>query len=145
MSPADAPVGARTIAPARPAARVVAARIAGRTIEAIADSEGLSRKRVEKLLRDELRRRSLASPADYARLQIARLESLAATLAPLAAAGETAVIDRLLKIFDRLDRCHGLGKAAPADDVPDEDSRALLLARLNRMAERMIAARESEP
>jgi len=145
MPPADAPVGARKIAPVRPAARIVAARIAGRTIEAIADSEGLSRKRVEKLLRDELRRRGVASAADYARLQIARLENLTETLAPLAATGETAVIDRLLKIFDRLDRRHGLGKAAPANDAADEDTRAKLLARLNRMAERMIAARESEP
>ena len=90
MPPADAPVCARTAAPARRGAKIVAARIAGQSVEAIADSEGLTRKRVETMLRDELRRRSVAPAADYARLQIARLEAMAATLAPLAAAGESA-------------------------------------------------------
>jgi len=145
MSPADAPVCGRAAALARPTARIVAARIAGRSIETIADSEGLTRKRVETLLRDELRRRGVASAADYARLQIARLEALAATLAPLAAAGETAAIDRVLKIFDRLDRYHGFSRLTPAIDPPHEGGRERLLAKLNAMAERMIAARETAP
>ena len=115
MPPADAPVRARTAAPARRGAKIVAALIAGQSVEAIADSEGLTRKRVETLLRDELRRRWVAPAADHARLQIVRLEAMAATLAPLAAAGETAAIDRALKILDRLDRYHGFSKLAPGD------------------------------
>ena len=96
MPPADAPVCARTAAPARRGAKIVAALVSGRSVEAIADSEGLRRKRVETLLRDELRRRSVAPAADHARLQIARLEAMAATLAPLAVAGELPAIDRAL-------------------------------------------------
>ncbi len=145
MPPADAPVRARTAAPARRGAKIVAALVSGQSVEAIADSEGLTRKRVETLLRDELRRRWVAPAADHARLQIVRLEAMAATLAPLAAAGETPAIDRVLKILDRLDRYHGLGKLALANDEPDEGGRERLLAKLNAMAERMIAARKAAP
>ena len=97
MPPADAPVCARTAAPARRGAKIVAALVSGQSVEAIADSEGLTRKQVETLLRDELRRRWVAPAADHARLQIVRLEAMAATLAPLAAAGETSAIDRVLR------------------------------------------------
>ena len=145
MPPADAPVRARKAAPARRGATIVAALISGQSVEAIAESEGLTRKRVEALLRDELRRRWVAPAADHARLQIARLEAMAATLAPLAEAGELPAIDRVLKILDRLDRYHGLGKLAAESDAPDEGARERLLAKLNAMAERMIAARKTEP
>ena len=145
MPPADAPIGARTAAPARRGAKIVAALAAGQTVEAIADREGLTPKRVETLLRDALRRRWVAPAADHARLQIVRLEAMAATLAPLAAAGETAAIDRALKIIDRLDRCHGFNKLAPVIDPPHEGGRERLLAKLNAMAERMIAARQTAP
>ena len=145
MPPADAPVRARTAAPARRGAKIVAALVSGQSVEAIAETELLTRKRVETLLRDELRRRWIAPAGDHARLQIVRLEAMAATLAPLAAAGETPAIDRVLKILDRLDRYHGFGKLAPANDEPDEGGRERLLAKLNAMAERMIAARKAEP
>ena len=145
MPPTDAPVRVRKSARARHRAKIVAALVAGQSVEAVADGEGLTRKRVETLLRDELRRRWVAPSADHARLQIARLEAMAATLAPLAAAGETAAIDRVLKIIDRLDRYHGFNKLAPANDAPHEGGRERLLAKLNAMAERMIAARKTEP
>jgi len=145
MPPADAPVCARRAAPARRGAKIVAALVSGRSVEAIADSEGLTRKRVETLLREELRRRWVAPAADHARLQIVRLEAMAATLAPTAVAGDLPAIDRVLKIFDRLDRYHGFGKLAPVIDPPHEGGRERLLAKLNAMAERMIAARKTAP
>ena len=143
MSPADAPDRARIAAPTRRGAKIVAALVSGQSVEAIAETAGLTRKRVEALLRDELRRRWVAPAADHARLQIVRLEAMAATLAPLAAAGDPPAIDRVLKILDRLDRYHGLGKLAPANDAPDAGGRERLLAKLNAMAERMIAARKA--
>ena len=145
MPPADAPVRARISARARRRETIVAALAAGRSLEAIADNEGLTRKRVETLLRDALRRRGVAPWGDHARLQILRLEGVAATLAPLAAAGEPWAIDRLLRLLDRLDRYHGFGRFAPVIDPPHEGGRARLLAKLNAMAERMIAARKTEP
>jgi hypothetical protein len=145
MPPADAPVRARKAAPARRGPKIVAALVSGQSVEAIAEAERLSRKRVEALLRDELRRRWVAPAADHARLQIVRLEAMAATLAPSAEAGELPAIDRVLKILDRLDRYHGFSKLAPASAEPDEGGRERLLAKLNTMAERMIAARKAEP
>jgi hypothetical protein len=145
MPPADAPVRARKAAPARRGPKIVAALVSGQSVEAIAESERLTRRRVEALLRDELRRRWVAPAADHARLQIIRLEAMAATLAPLAISGDPPAIDRALKILDRLDRYHGLGKLAPATDAPDEGGRERLLAKLNAMAERMIAARKTAP
>ena len=145
MSPADAPDRARKAAPARRWPKIVAALVSGQSVEAIAETAGLTRKRVEALLRDELRRRWVAPAADHARLQIARLEAMAATLAPLAKAGDPPAIDRTLKILDRLDRYHGVGKLPPESDAPHEGGRARLLAKLNAMAERMIAARKTPP
>jgi hypothetical protein len=143
MPPADAPVRARKVAPARRGAKIVAALIAGQPVETIADSERLTRKRVETLLRDELQRRWVAPTADHARLQIVRLDAMAATLAPAAGAGDLPAIDRALKILDRLDRYHGFSKLAPVLDPPHEGGRERLLAKLNAMAERMIAARKT--
>jgi hypothetical protein len=145
MPPADAPVRARTAAPARRGAQIVAALVSGRSVETIAEGERMTRKRVEALLRDELRRRRVAPPAEYARLQIVRLEAMAATLAPLAMNGDLPAIDRALKILDRLDRYHGFDKAVAADPDPDAGGRERLLAKLNSMAERMIAARKTTP
>ncbi len=145
MPPADAPVRARKVAPARRGAKIVAALVAGQSVEAIAESERLTRNRVEALLRDELRRRWVAPAADHARLQIVRLEAMTAKLAPSAEAGDLPAIDRALKILDRLDRYHGFSKLAPTNDAPHEGGRERLLAKLNAMAERMIAARKTEP
>ncbi len=96
------------------------------------------------MLRDELRRRWIAPAEDYARLQIARLEAMAARLASKAEKGELPAIDRVLKILDRLDRYHGFSKLTAANVEADEGGRERLLAKLNAMAARMIAARKSE-
>ena len=116
MPPADAP-DSRAQSRARPA-RAENRRRAGRrpSVEAIAEKRsGLTRKRVETMLRDELRRRWVAPAEDYARLQIARLEAMAAKLAAIGReAGDLPAIDRVLKILDRLDRYHGFGRLTPA-------------------------------
>ena len=144
MSPDDAPARARKAAPARRGPQVFAALVAGQSLEAIADDQGLTRRRVETLLRDALKRRRVAPAAEHARVQIARLEAMATTLAPSAEAGELPAIDRMLKILDRLDRYH-VGKLAATAAPPEAGARERLLAKLNTMAERMIAARKPAP
>ena len=144
MPPAVAPVRARQAAPARRGPKILVALVAGEGVDAIAEKEGLSRKRVETMLRDELRRRWVAPAEDYARLQIVRLEAMSAKLAAKAESGELPAIDRMLKILDRLDRYHGFTKLTPASSTYDEGARERLLAKLNAMAARMIAARKSE-
>lgn len=144
MPPADAPDGARKAATARRGANIVAARIAGRSIEAIAVSERISRKRAEALLRSELRRRWVAPGPDHARLQIVRLEAMAAALAPLAIAGDLAAIDRLLKIFDRLDRYHGFTRLTPARSDEYEGAHERLMAKINSAAARLFPPPQAE-
>ena len=51
----------------------------------------------------------------------------------------------MLKILDRLDRYHGFGKLTAAKSRLDEGGRERLLAKLNAMAARMIAARKAQP
>jgi len=117
--------------------RVLAALVAGASVEAIAKDEGATVKRIEKILRDELRRRWVAEREDFAKLQIARLEAMILKLIERAHEGELGAIDRVLKILDRLDRYYGFGRAAPAAAPYDENARERLLAKLNRAAARL--------
>jgi hypothetical protein len=57
MPPTAAPARARKNAPARRSPAILVALVAGETVDAIAEKEGLTRRRVETMLRDELRRR----------------------------------------------------------------------------------------
>ncbi len=145
MPPAAAPVRARKAAPARRGPKILAALVAGESVDAIAEKEGLSRKRIETILRDELRRRWVAPAEDYARLQIVRLEAMSAKLAAKAEKGDLPAIDRMLKILDRLDRYHGFTQADARQRRLTTKARASgCSTKLNTMAARMIAARKSE-
>ncbi len=144
MPSSDAPARARKAAPARRGPKILVALVSGEGVDAIAAKEGLSRKRVETILRDELRRRWVAPAEDYARLQIARLEAMSARLAASAENGDLPAVDRMLKILDRLDRYHGFSRLTPTPSSYDEGARERLLTKLNTMAARMIAARKAE-
>jgi hypothetical protein len=144
MPPSVASARVRQVAPARRGPKILAALVAGESVDAIAEKERLSRKRVETMLRDELRRRWVAPAEDYARLQIARLEAMSARLAASAENGDLPAVDRMLKILDRLDRYHGFSRLTPTPSNYDEGARERLLTKLNTMAARMIAARKSE-
>jgi hypothetical protein len=126
--------------PARKRARVsrgpavLAAMINGVSLNEIATSEQLTPKRVEKMLRDELRKRWIAPAQDYARLQIARLEAIAIQLKEKSKNGDLPTIDRLLKVLDRLDRYHGFTKLAALATSSRGDVRESLIAKLNQGA-----------
>jgi hypothetical protein len=144
MPPVVAPARARKAAPVRRGPKILLALVAGESVDAIAEQEGLSRKRIERILRDELKRRWVAPAEEYARLQIVRLEAMSARLAAKAEQGELPAIDRMLKILDRLDRYHGFTRLTPGASTYDEGARERLLTKLNTMAARMIAARKEE-
>ncbi len=118
-------------------AKIVAALASGVSLDEIAETERLSRKRVEKLLSQELQGRWLAPAQDYARLQIARLEPIFAKLRVRAEKGDLRAIDQILRVLDRLDRYHGFGKSHVARRPYDGDARARLLAKLNMNNERL--------
>jgi hypothetical protein len=75
MTDANPPTPPKAAAPTR-AKRVLASLIAGAGLDEIGAAEKLTRKRTEKILRDELRRRWVAPAQEFARLQIARLDSM---------------------------------------------------------------------
>jgi hypothetical protein len=129
---------ALNVEPARKLARVprgpavLAAMINGASLKEIAELENLSLKRVEKLVRDELRKRWIAPAQEYARLQIARLEAIAFVLKDEAKKGHLPTIDRLLRVLDRLDRYHGFNKLVALSTHSREDIRAKLIARFDQ-------------
>ena len=118
--------------------QILAALLAGKNLDEIAEEQQLPRNRVEKALRDELQRRWAPPPADYARLQIARLERMSARLAAKAEDGDPRAIDRLLRVADRLDRYHGFSKFMPAASHNYEGAHERLLALINRAAARVL-------
>ncbi len=117
--------------------RMLAALIDGVSLDAIAAEEKLPVKRVETIVRDELSWRWVAPIADFAKIQIARLENLCLQVMDRIESGELAAVDRALKIFDRLDRYHGFSRASPALEPYGEEERERLLAKLNAVASRL--------
>jgi hypothetical protein len=139
MTVAAQPRRASEVASASPDARMLDLLAAGKSIDHIARSRSCTRKRVEKSLRAELKAISVQPSQDYAKIQIRRLEGFIDALAEKANEGDLAAVDRILKVFDRLDRYHGLSaRTAPAPER-EEISLAQLSARFER------AARNSAP
>ncbi len=124
---------------------IVAALAMGASFAEIARRQKLSRPRLEALLSAELQNRWLAPAQDYARLQIARLEPIYAKLCQRAEKGDLRAVDQILRLFDRLDRYHGFGKALAGRRVYDENARAKLLAKLNMNAERLFPKSGDKP
>jgi hypothetical protein len=125
-------------APARKRARVsrgpaaLAAMIDGASVTEIAALQGITPKKVEQAIRRELRKRWIAPTQDYARLQIARLEAIAAKLKEKAKLGHLPTIDRLLKVMDRLDRYHGFTKLMAFATGSDAEAYKKLVIKLTQ-------------
>jgi hypothetical protein len=134
------------LAPSRAAARdlrrlrVLASVQAGLSYAAIGRAEGLSRERVRQIVVQALDHGQSDSKLDHARVQIARLEPALRLSAQAVAGGDLSAIDRLLRVLDRLDKYSAVEGAAAGENA---GGRERLLAKLNAMAERMIAARQS--
>jgi len=137
-APASVPARGRKPVRAKLGPQILAQLVAGASVDEIAQKEALTPKRVEKWLRDELRKRWVAPAQDYGRLQIARLDAILAKLTTKAEEGDIAAIDRILRVLDRLDRYHGFGKLAPAARTYDEHARQKLMEKLDRAATRLL-------
>ncbi len=120
--------------------RILASLQAGLSYAAIGRAEGLSRERVRQIVAKALDEGGAATKLDHAREQIARLEPALRLAAGAVAEGDLAAIDRLLRVLDRLDRYCAVEGAAASED---SGGRERLLAKLNAMAERLVAARRS--
>ena len=87
-------------------------------------------------------KKTIAAPGLFARRQIARLEGMLDGLTAKANDGESAAIDRILKILDRLDRYHGFSPQAASNAGSEEDARARILRKLSEVDARRAAARD---
>ena len=145
MPLSETPSRVRKPARAKRGPDILAALVAGASVDDIAKAEGLPPKRVEKLLRDELQRRWVAPARDYARLQIARLEAMSARLSTKAEKGDLPTIDRMLRILDRLDRYHGFSKLTTATTDDHAGARERLIAKINAAAARQLGPPREEP
>jgi len=141
MSPSlPSPVTSRAAARDLRRLRILASLQAGLSYAAIGRAEGLSRERVRQIVAKALDEEGAGTKLDHARVQIARLEPALRLAAQAVADGDLSAIDRLLRVLDRLDRYSAVEGAAASEDA---GGREKLLAKLNAMAERMIAARQS--
>jgi predicted XRE-type DNA-binding protein len=104
---------------AKHAAKILELLRSGKSVAEIASQLRIGRVRVEAVLKKELSSISIAAAADFAKLQIARLDKLIVGLTAMGYRGDLAAIDRILKILDRLDRYHGFaaGKSADAGEA----------------------------
>jgi hypothetical protein len=133
-----------SIAPTSLAQRILASLIGGAGLDEIGLKEKITRKRTEKILRDELRRRWVAPAQEFARLQIARLDGMILKLIDRVQKGELEAIDRALKIVDRLDRYHGFTRANRGVEPYGEEERARLMQKLDDMADRLQPEKPEE-
>ena len=125
---------------APPGARMLDELAAGKSIHEIAVARNYTRARVEKFLRAELKAISVRPVRDYAKIQIRRLDTIVDRLTEKANSGDLAAIDRMLRVFDRLDRYHGFSaRTAPAPQF-EEITEERLFAKLQRVARNSAAA-----
>jgi hypothetical protein len=119
------------------AKRMIAALVEGVDLEAIAAQERLPAKEAQTILREGLGQRWVAPAADFAKIQIARLENLSLHVMDRIDSGELAAVDRALRIIDRFDRYHGFNRASPALEPYGEADRQRLIDKLNAVAARL--------
>jgi len=114
--------------------RVFAQLREGFAYNEIAAQEGVSPSRIRQIVSQELRRRSVDSGAEHAKLQLDRLAPALQLAAQAIAAGDISAISPYLKALDRLDRYQTV---AGANQVYDDEARRKLLAKINRLAENL--------
>jgi predicted transcriptional regulator len=116
--------------------RIFAMLQLGASYAHIAREEGLSPRRVRKIVADALKRQQVDDLPDHALLQLVRLEGALARAAEAVAGGDVKAIAPYLKILDRLDRYRAAGARKEAYDSA---AREKLFAQLNRVAARIEA------
>jgi len=114
--------------------RIFARMREGWAYDEIAREEGLTAERIRQIVSEVLQKRKVDAGADHAKLQLARLERVMHFAAEALARGDLSVGALYLKTLDRLDRYQK--SAGAAEGYTDED-RVKLLAKLNRISERL--------
>ncbi len=94
---------------------------------------------------DELSRRWRAPAAEFAKIQIARLENLCLQIMDRVGVGDLDAIKVTANILDRFDRYHGFQRARAPVQEYNEAHRERLLAKLNAAAANLGATEACLP
>ena len=123
--------------------RIFARLLEGQSTEAIAADEGVSARRVRRIVQEALERWDADPAQDYVGVQIARLEAALRMVEQKMAAGDVKVVDTLVKVLAQLDKYHSGQLRLRETYIADEHSEAALIGRLERLAasRAVVAAR----
>ena len=124
------------------AARASASPVAAPGIDKTGAKQRISHKRIETLVRDDLRRHWVGLVEELARLQVARLDVTIDELIGRAESGDLAAIDRALTIINSLDRLPGFYDA-PCAEPRSQEARARPARKLHDAA-RHASAKPAE-
>ncbi len=86
---------------------------------------------MRQIVRQALERRIIDEGAEHAKLQLARLQPAMRLAGEAIAEGDITAIAPLMKVLDRLDRYQ---RASKAVQVYDDEARAKLMDKINRVA-----------
>ena len=111
--------------------RIFARLREGWAYDEIAAHERLTAERVRQIVRQTLEKRIIDEGAEHAKLQLERLAPAMRLAGEAIAEGDVAAIAPLMKVLDRLDRYQ---KVAKAVQVYDDEARAKLMDKINRVA-----------
>jgi hypothetical protein len=111
--------------------RIFARLREGWAYDEIASQERLTAERVRQIVRQALEKRIIDEGAEHAKLQLARLQPAMRLAGEAIAEGDVTAIAPLMKVLDRLDRYQ---RAAKAVQVYDDEARARLMNKINRVA-----------
>jgi hypothetical protein len=121
-----------------------AAPVTDASADQIRGAEKRRRRRVEDMLRDELRRRWVAPAEEFARLQIARLDGMILKLIGRIEDGDLEAIDCALTIVESLDRHPKFPKPQAAAGRYTDEERERLIRKLNDLCARLQSEKAEE-
>jgi hypothetical protein len=119
--------------------RIFARLLEGQSYPAIAAAEGITLRRVRKIVQDALERESVNPKSDFILVQIARLEGALRLIEEKMAQGKLNAIDRLVKVMTQLDRYHHQSANPCSLARRDPWESTGMLARLDRIAASRVA------
>jgi hypothetical protein len=114
--------------------RIVEQLTAGVSVARIALAENCTVRRVRQIIAETLAARAIDPPADYVKLQIARLSDAMMVAHVKMIDGDLQAIDRVVKLVGELDRYHGFGGALVAPPPEAPPSTPLRIAAAPRVA-----------
>ena len=118
--------------------RIVNLLNAGVSIAEIAQSEGVTHRRMRGIVEEILARRAPQPPAEFLAVQVSRLNEALLVSYGAMGGGNLAAVDRVVKIVRELDRYHGFaGIERPAPPIEQ--------ARLTASAPRPLALAPPDP